>query len=32
MAINMLGATLMVLGNFLADLLYVVVDPRIKYS
>ena len=32
MAINMMGATLMVLGNFLADLLYVVVDPRIKYS
>lgn len=32
MAINMMGAVLMVLGNFLADLLYVVVDPRIKYS
>jgi peptide/nickel transport system permease protein len=32
MAVNMMGATLMVLGNFLADLLYVVVDPRIKYS
>ncbi len=32
MAMNMLGATLMVLGNLLADILYVVVDPRIKYS
>lgn len=32
MAVNMMGATLMVLGSFLADLLYVVVDPRIKYS
>jgi len=32
MAMNMIGATLMVLGNFLADMLYVVVDPRIRYS
>lgn len=32
MAVNMMGAVLMVIGNFLADLLYVVVDPRIKYS
>ncbi|MGE5578584.1 MAG: ABC transporter permease [Bacillota bacterium] len=32
MAMNMIGATLMVLGNLLADILYVVVDPRIKYS
>ncbi|QUL98683.1 MAG: ABC transporter permease [Candidatus Fermentithermobacillus carboniphilus] len=32
MAMNMIGATLMVLGNFLADILYVIVDPRIKYS
>jgi len=32
MALNMIGATLMVLGNFLSDILYVIVDPRIKYS
>ncbi|QOR34368.1 ABC transporter permease [Clostridium sp. 'deep sea'] len=30
MAFNMLGAVMTVLGMFLADLLYVVVDPRIK--
>jgi len=32
MALNMIGAFLMVAGNFLADILYVLVDPRIKYS
>lgn len=32
MAFNTIGATLMVAGNFLADLLYLVVDPRIKYD
>lgn len=32
MAFNMLGASLMVVGNFLADMLYLVVDPRIKYN
>lgn len=32
MAMNMLGALLMILGNFLSDLLYALVDPRIKYS
>ncbi len=31
MALNMIGAFLMVLGNFVADILYVLVDPRIKY-
>ncbi|HHX10077.1 MAG TPA: ABC transporter permease [Firmicutes bacterium] len=31
MALNMIGAFLMVLGNFLSDILYVLVDPRIKY-
>lgn len=32
MAFNTIGAVLMVLGNFVADMLYVVVDPRIKYD
>ena len=32
MAFNLLGATMMVLGNFIADMLYLVVDPRIKYN
>jgi len=32
MAFNLLGATMMVLGNFVADMLYLVVDPRIKYN
>ena len=31
MAFNMLGAFMLVIGNLIADLLYVVVDPRIKY-
>ena len=31
MAFNMLGAFMLVMGNLIADLLYVVVDPRIKY-
>lgn len=31
MALNMIGAFLMVAGNFLSDILYVLVDPRIKY-
>lgn len=32
MALNMIAAVLMVIGNLLSDLLYAVVDPRIKYS
>lgn len=32
MAFNLLAATMMVLGNFVADMLYLVVDPRIKYN
>ena len=32
MAFNLLGATMMVLGTFIADMLYLVVDPRIKYN
>ena len=32
MAFNTIGALLMVMGNFLADVLYAVADPRIKYS
>lgn len=32
MAINMIGAVLMVIGNLLSDILYALVDPRIKYS
>lgn len=32
MAFNTMGAALMVIGNFVADMLYVVVDPRIKYD
>ncbi len=32
MAFNVIGATLVVIGNFVADLLYVVVDPRISYD
>lgn len=31
MAFNMIGAVMLVLGMLLADILYVVVDPRIKY-
>jgi peptide/nickel transport system permease protein len=31
MAFNLIGATMLVLGMLLADILYVVVDPRIKY-
>ncbi len=32
MAFNVIGATLVILGNFIADILYVVVDPRISYE
>ncbi len=32
MACLLLGSVLLILGNFIADLLYAVVDPRIKYS
>ncbi len=32
MAFNTIGATLMVCGTFLSDMLYLVVDPRIKYE
>ena len=32
MAFNLLGASMMVLGAFVADMLYLVVDPRIKYN
>jgi peptide/nickel transport system permease protein len=31
MAFNMIGAFMVVAGSFLADMLYLVVDPRIKY-
>lgn len=31
MAFNMIGAVMLVIGMLLADILYVVVDPRIKY-
>lgn len=31
MAFNMIGAVMLVLGMLIADILYVVVDPRIKY-
>jgi peptide/nickel transport system permease protein len=30
MAINILGAVAVLLGNLLADILYAVVDPRIR--
>jgi peptide/nickel transport system permease protein len=32
MAINMLGAALVLLGSLLADVLYAVVDPRVRFS
>jgi peptide/nickel transport system permease protein len=32
MAITMLTAVLIVLGNLLADVAYAVVDPRIRYE
>jgi len=32
MALNMIGALLMVAGNLFSDVLYVLVDPRIKYQ
>jgi peptide/nickel transport system permease protein len=32
MAIVMITATLIVLSNLLADVLYAVLDPRIRYS
>ena len=32
MAFNLLGATMMVIGVFIADMLYLGVDPRIKYD
>jgi len=32
MAFNLLGASMMVLGSFIADMLYLAVDPRIKYN
>lgn len=32
MAINLITATMIVASNLLADVLYVVIDPRIKYS
>lgn len=31
MAFNLIGATMVVIGSFLADMLYLVIDPRIKY-
>jgi peptide/nickel transport system permease protein len=31
MAFNLMGATMLVLGMLIADILYVIVDPRIKY-
>lgn len=32
MAINLLGAVLVLLGSLLADMLYAVADPRVRYS
>lgn len=32
MAFNVIGAALVIAGNFIADLLYVAVDPRITYD
>jgi peptide/nickel transport system permease protein len=32
MAINLLAAVLILMSNLLADVLYALVDPRIKYS
>ncbi len=32
MAFNVIGATLVILGNFIADILYMIVDPRISYD
>ncbi|MFO8059251.1 MAG: ABC transporter permease [Bacillota bacterium] len=32
MAFNVIGAALVIIGNFVADLLYVAVDPRITYD
>ncbi len=32
MAFNVIGASLVIIGNFVADLLYVVIDPRIAYD
>jgi peptide/nickel transport system permease protein len=32
MALNMIIATLILLSNLLADILYAAVDPRIKYD
>jgi peptide/nickel transport system permease protein len=32
MALNMLTATLVILGNLLADLAYGWVDPRVRYT
>ena len=31
MAFNLIGAFMLVIGMLLADILYVIVDPRIKY-
>ncbi len=31
LAFTMIGGAMVILGNLLADVLYAVVDPRIKY-
>ena len=32
LAINLIGAVLVLLGSLLADLLYAAVDPRVRYT
>jgi ABC-type dipeptide/oligopeptide/nickel transport system permease component len=32
MAINLIAATLVLLGSLLADMAYAVVDPRVRYG
>jgi peptide/nickel transport system permease protein len=32
MAINLISATMILMSNLLADVIYAVIDPRIKYS
>ncbi len=31
MAFNLIGASMVIIGSFIADILYLVADPRIKY-
>jgi peptide/nickel transport system permease protein len=32
MAVNLISAVMILLSNLLADVIYAVIDPRIKYS